>query len=619
MKIYGLMSLVVWFYMTSNSFAQEKYDRAYFDQFPSFFEILKHYASCDSDFLYRSVNLSKFEKKKEGWFVKIYHEEHYPQVKTYRQIWSAKSNKFYGKSTQEVAIRNLNTHLNHPQNLYHDQCWLCAYEQAEEDLIKLLETEQKEKMTAQELECLARAYAKIGNDQILVYHQLSSFDSTYNVQNLDLDKIGNGLKNLQKGIEYFEFLQTKFPKFTGQFNSIQTQKSNYLLKAYCSLQALKQEQLAKKLLPDHLYDTWLISQAKNLLENCVPNSILFTYRDLDTYLLTYVQDILGIRTDVTVVHLSNLNLGRYVYYLQNKKQAPLEFNLSADRYSGVNYSLTMVKRLKDSMDCRIVFDKMRSDQTLYMDKIVNSSEQILEVPFFPTTRFWIDNWMFDIGKAPLLIKEEIVLLDILTANKGKRHFYFCTNIPQLNRWGLHKYLRSDGLVYKLVEPENVQDKTVWAENVMENYRYKYIKTTADFPLAKEHENIEHQYMSSIVLLVNKWTEEEKTAEIGDLLDWLHQTFPIETYAYEQAHLFFALSCHNQNRWRDRDAHIAAYIKYLQKEITHFDAQDTAERAKLYWGLRDAVLLLASSARDMQLEEAGKQCKEEFYQYTKWQK
>ena len=221
--------------------------------------------------------------------------------------------------------------------------------------------------------------------------------------------------------------------------------------------------------------------AKDYLESCAPNAILFTFGDNDTYPLWYAQEVEGIRPDIRVINNSLLGIDWYINELRYKvnQSDPIDMIWSAEQIEGSKRDYVLYRPKPGIPEDRYydLYDMMKnyvgSDDPAKMEdrgggEALNTFPvKKLSVPV--DKAFVLNNKTvnakdsvvsevhFDIPKNALL-KNDLAVLDIIASNKWKRPIYF-TN-PALDL-GFDQYIRRDGLSYRLIPVQNSRVNLDW--------------------------------------------------------------------------------------------------------------------------------------------------------------
>jgi hypothetical protein len=329
--------------------------------------------------------------------------------------------------------------------------------------------------------------------------------------------------------------------------------------------------------------------AKNYLESCAPNAILFTFGDNDTYPLWYAQEVEGIRKDIRVINYSLLGIDWYINQLRYKvNESPaIDVIWSADQIEGSkrdyieyrpNASMPDDKfyNLYDVMKNYVGKDNPDNDYSFPVKNVtvpvdvaaaikngtVNATDSVLSSLDFSLPR-------------NALMKNELAVLNIIAANNWKRPIYFTNAGAEL---GFDQYLRRDGLSYRLAPVKNSKVNTNWMLDKLTN---KFAFGNADKPgVYFDEENRRHlggiraAYAELAIDLAGKNRKEEAKAVLNKVDKMMHES----NFGYG---LTSRGNLHNRNSLLFLEACYLAGDQALIKKVSAAIKKDLQQQVNFY--------------------------------------
>jgi hypothetical protein len=293
--------------------------------------------------------------------------------------------------------------------------------------------------------------------------------------------------------------------------------------------------------------------AKNYLESCAPNAILFSFGDNDTYPLWYAQEVEGIRKDVRVINYSLLGIDWYINQMRYKvnESAPIDVIWSQEQIEG------------GKRDYVRFFERAGiTDQNRYVDlyslmhDFIGSDEQSAQVQmqdgsymnYLPVKKVSVPvdtalvrkngtvepgdqvttEIRFEIPKD-ILLKNDMAVLNIIAANKWGRPIYFTSPFGEL---GFTKHLRAEGQCFRLVpvEGQNMHNSRASYEAIKNKFAYGSVNIPGVY---FDEENRRHLIgiRQTFAEAANQLALEGDTAKAKELLNLADKNMLSENFPY----------------------------------------------------------------------------------------
>jgi len=247
---------------------------------------------------------------------------------------------------------------------------------------------------------------------------------------------------------------------------------------------------------DRSHKTLARDMARNYLESCPPNAILISSEDNDTYPLWYAQEVEGIRPDVRIVITTLLGSDWYMNQLRYKinASAPSDIIFTPEQIAGYRREIVLCTDKLPGFDQAKYYDLydmlknvVGSDDPKYTTQLEDGeSYNILPAKKFSVpvdintvksngtvheNDHVVNELHIDLPNRNYLVKNDLAILSVVAANRWKRPICF-TNENEAAKLGLGRYMRSNGLAYRLVPAEDDKvDNDVAFKNMMDKFSY----------------------------------------------------------------------------------------------------------------------------------------------------
>ncbi len=334
----------------------------------------------------------------------------------------------------------------------------------------------------------------------------------------------------------------------------------------------------------------------NYLNTVGENGVIFTNGDNDTFPLWYIQEVEGVRTDVRVCNLSYLQTDWYIDQMKRKAydSEPLPFSFERKQYeTGTNDVVHLFNRVEGVVDLReaIKFLKSTDPRTKQIPGYSGTIEHLPAKQFYlpidaevviknnvvsENNHDMIDSLLyFDLNKERIL-KNELMVLDLITENNWERPIYYAVTVGNENYAGLEDYFQLEGFGYRVTpvshSSNDGQYGHVDTDRMYENVTQKFLFNGWNDDrvyLDENHQRMGINIRNNLTRLATALIEEGDKERALEILDFTMEKLPPSRIPHNYFSLFIAEGYYEIEEFDKGDEVIMGLAELNRQELDFF--------------------------------------------------
>ncbi len=352
-----------------------------------------------------------------------------------------------------------------------------------------------------------------------------------------------------------------------------------------------------------------VDAAKNYLDTCAPNAILFTGGDNDTFPLWYVQEVEGFRTDVRVVVLSYFNTDWYISQMMRDayESKPLPFSLSLKNYQqgGLNDYLPVVENpsIKGAISANRFLQLIKQEHKAlqiplstgsYYNSVPAKSmflnvdlEKVNSMDIIPENlKDRVVNKMQWSIKGRGLEKSDLAVIDLLVNSNWERPIYMNTTSLASVNFDIRRYAVQQGIAYRILpvsnpNPQDYQvDLATMYDNIMNKYQWRELDNP-DVYYSEDYRNfcLNHRsaFNSLSLSLMDAGEYDKAAAVIENCLQVMpNESIPYDYFNMQQVGILLELDQHQEGEGISGEVDSPSNLKSMADNISEITSKNTSE-------------------------------------------